>query len=152
MFCTSFGYDDNNPPSAYITFPKDKGYPTVHSHATEGTGEYSSPITMAADEFMIPIGSYVYNPYLRKYFIMEDDCPPCDGEWHMDQWMGPQYLTLPIDKLLECERYITNTNIVIINPPTNLIVDTTPLINNQTGECTANLYNSSQLIYVQENS
>ena len=72
--CTSYAWDDNSPPSAEIAYPKNEGYPTAHNLATEGTGAYNSPITMATDKSEIAIGSLVYVPYLRKYFIMEDAC------------------------------------------------------------------------------
>ena len=151
-YCTSYGWDDNSPPSAQIAYPKSDGYPTMHDQAYEGKGTYTDPITFATDKNEIPIGSMVYIQYLRKYFIMEDDCAGCDTEWenqkkyHIDLWMGPDH-SLPSNKLYQCEDYITSDNYyskwdapIIVNPANNLPVDTTPLIDPNTGNCTAVIY------------
>jgi len=78
MYVTSYGYDDNSPPSDQIAYPKDDGYPTIHNFAFEGTGTYDDPNTMASYNPEIPIGSMVYVPMLRKYFVMEDLCGECE--------------------------------------------------------------------------
>ena len=49
MYVTSYGYDDNTPPSAQIAYPKSDGWPTIHNRATEGPGTWDSPITFATD-------------------------------------------------------------------------------------------------------
>ena len=144
---TSYGYDDNSPPSAEIAYPKSDGYPTVHDEATEGSGKYDDPITMATDKDEIAIGSIVYLCHLRKYLVMEDDCGDCDSDWeddkkyHIDVWMGPQK-SLPSNLLYACEDYVTIDNAGIIVNPANesLPVDTTPLIDPDTGNCSAVLY------------
>eukprot|EP01084_Bolivina_argentea_P309650 535667_1 len=151
VYCTSYGWDDNSPPSADIAYPKSAGYPTMHDKAYEGKGTYSDPITFATVKDEIPIGSMVYVPYLRKYFIMEDDCGTCHQEWdehkyHIDLWMGPDH-ALPSNKLYACEDYITSDNYyskydapIFVDPPNNLPVDTTPLIDPNTANCTAVIY------------
>ena len=146
VYHTSYGWDDNSPPSAQIAYPKSDGYPTIHDEAYEGTGEYSDPITFATDKDEIAIGTFVYVTDLRKYFVMEDACGQCqkdwnnDKKWHIDLWMGPDH-ALPSNKLYQCEDYITRSGVtVIIDPPKDLIVDTTPLINPTTGNCTAVIY------------
>jgi 3D (Asp-Asp-Asp) domain-containing protein len=144
MYVTSYGYDDNSPPSADIAYPKSDGYPTKHNEATEGKGTYSDPVTFATDKSEIPVGSIVYVPFLEKYFVMEDDCAECDSDWsnshkyHIDLWMGPQAVSNSND-LYACEDKITkDATSVILSPATNLTVDTTPLFKNNT--CTAHLY------------
>lgn len=74
MRVTSYGWNDNDPPSAEIAYPKSDGYPTKDNSATEGQGTYKDPITFATDKRDIDIGTMVYDPFLRKYFIMEDLC------------------------------------------------------------------------------
>eukprot|EP00483_Globobulimina_turgida_P001424 UN01426 len=145
VYHTSYGWDDNSPPSAEIAYPKSDGYPTKHNQAYEGTGTYADPITFATDKDEIAIGSIVWVSDLHKYFVMEDDCAACDsdwrnGKWHIDLWMGPDK-RLPESKLYACEDYITKSGVtVIINPAQNLPVDKTPLINPSTGDCTAVIY------------
>ncbi|CAF1424684.1 unnamed protein product [Adineta ricciae] len=74
MRVTSYGWNDNDPPSAEIAYPKSGGYPTKHNSATEGRGTYEDPITFATDERELDIGTMIYVPFLRKYFVMEDRC------------------------------------------------------------------------------
>jgi hypothetical protein len=141
--------DDNSPPSAEIAYPRSDGYPTAHNEATEGTGKYTDPITMATDKSEIPIGSIVYMCHLKKYVVMEDDCGECDSDWkngkgyRLDIWQGPQH-SISSSQLYACEDYITSKNVrFIVNPPSNYPVDTTPLINPSSGQCTAKLYDSN---------
>src|SRR5690348_16005175 len=141
MYVTSYGWNDNSPPSANIAYPKSDGNPTLHNKAVEGKGTYSDPITFATDKSELAVGSRVYVPFLEKYFIMEDDCVECDGDWsnshkyHIDLWMGPD-ASSNTTALNNCEDSITrNSTSVITNPATNLTVDTTPLFKNN--KCTA---------------
>ncbi len=143
MYVTSYGYNDNSPPSAIIAFPKSDGNPTLHNKATEGSGAYSDPITFATDASEFKPGTRVYVPFLEKYFIMEDECTECDSDWshgkyHIDLWMGPQKSS-NANALYNCEDYITrNSTSVITSPSTSLTVDTTPLFKNNT--CTAKIH------------
>jgi len=144
MYTTSYGWNDNSPPSADIAFPKSDGNPTLHNKATEGNGTYNDPITFATDQHEFKPGTRVYVPHLRKYFIMEDECVECDQDWknhkyHIDLWMGPQK-SQPEPALNDCEEKITRDSApVIVNPTQNLTVDTTPLFSD--GKCTAHMYN-----------
>jgi len=144
MYVTFYGFDDNSPPSADIAYPKDQGYPTVHNLATEGSGAYNDPVTFATDKNEIPIGSIIYVPFLEKYFVMEDDCTECDHNWsrhhkyHVDLWMGPQFHSPP-NALYACENKLTRSaTAIVLNPPTNLTVDTTLMFIN--GKCTAHTH------------
>jgi len=144
-YCTSYGYNDNSPPSAEIAYPKSDGHNTTHNEATEGTGAYDDPITFATDKSEFGVGTIIYVPYLRKYFIMEDDCVECDSDWkkgkhHVDLWMGPGH-SMPGDTLDNCEGYITKSSATIIfDPPKNLPVNTGHLIDWTSGKCTAQIY------------
>ncbi|MBV9709349.1 MAG: hypothetical protein JO011_00365 [Ktedonobacteraceae bacterium] len=134
-YVTSYGFNDNSPPSADIA------YPVIHQKATEGKGTYSDPITFATDKSEIGVGTRVYVPFLQKYFIMEDDCAECDSDWsgshkyHIDLWMGPQHSS-NATSLYNCEDSITRDSTqIIVKPARNLTVDTTPLFKNN--KCTA---------------
>lgn len=149
-----------------------------HTEATEGTGTYDDPITAASSADTDPQtptsanprhkfessggatltpGTIIYNPEVKKYFIMEDSCIECGDEYacivspedtddgkvpsgcvpgtnlHIDFWMGPE-TSSDTDDLNTCEGNSTVGNDwvggggqVIINPPDNLPVVTTKL-------------------------
>jgi hypothetical protein len=142
---TLYGWPDNSPPGDAIAYPENGGYPTIHNVAS-GTGTYSNPITYATDQAELPIGTIVYYPYLHRYFIMEDDCTECDEDWtgqgpdggpglyHIDLWIGGQNGNS--NDVINCEDDLTqNSEAVIINPPSNEPVDTTPLFNSSGNKC-----------------
>jgi len=131
------------PPGADIAFPKNGGYPTHHNIATEGAGSYADPITFATDQKEFAPGTIVYVPYLQKYFIMEDECVACDGDWkngkyHIDLWMGPNNKVQPQPALENCEDFITRNAPVTTQPANNLPVDQTPLFDGS--KCTAKIH------------
>jgi Ricin-type beta-trefoil lectin domain len=142
---TLYGWPDNSPPGDAIAYPEDEGYPTIHNVAS-GTGTYSDPITYATDQAELAIGTIVYYPYLHRYFIMEDDCTECDEDWtgqgpdggpglhHIDLWIGGE--GGDSSDVINCEDNLTqNSEQVIIDPPGNEPVDTTPLFNSSTNTC-----------------
>ena len=64
--------------------------PKKHQGATEGTGTYDDPISAAASDTTdsghqfessggatLSPGTLIYNPEVKKYFIMEDSCLEC---------------------------------------------------------------------------
>jgi hypothetical protein len=131
MYCTSYGWLDNSPPGNAIA------YPQIHSGAG-GTGTYSDPVTFATDENELAPGTIVYIAYLKKYFIMEDDCAQCDTDWgsgerHIDLWAGGN--SSSGQALINCEDSLTEQANVIVSPPSNESVDTTPLFNSSTKQC-----------------
>ena len=142
---TLYGWPDNSPPGNDIAYPASGGYPTIHNVAS-GTGTYADPITYATDKAELPIGTIVYYPYLHRYFIMEDDCVECDQDWtgqgpdggpglyHIDLWIGGQNGNS--NDVINCEDNLTqNSAPVIVNPPGNEPVDTTPLFNSSDNSC-----------------
>lgn len=153
---TWYGYNDNSGEtenqrgSAAIAYPKSDGYPTIHSHATEGKGTYTDPITFAAPNKNLkgsfPIGSVIYIPFVKKYFIVEDLCGDDDPEGcqkgtnHADLWMGPAQV-LNASSLEQCEEKATpgGTVAVLINPSATLPVDTTQIYTSG-NVCTVHLY------------
>jgi hypothetical protein len=124
-------YDNDPPGSRAIAHPNAR-----HSQAG-GTGTFADPITMATDPREVAVGTIVYYPALKKYFVMEDDCESCIGEWsesrtyHLDFYVpnGNE------SGVLECQNALTpggRVN-VEIGAPAGRPVDTTPLYSN--GRC-----------------
>jgi hypothetical protein len=138
FYVTLYGWPDNSPPGGAIAYPKSDGNPTLHNTAG-GTGTYSDPITYATDSSELAVGTKVYYAYLKRYFIMEDDCAECDSDWqnsgkyHIDLWIGGQGGTT--SKVLACEDALTRSGTVIVNPPSTEAVVTTPLFNSSTNTC-----------------
>jgi hypothetical protein len=125
---TFYGAADNDPPgSTEIAHPNDR-----HQEAG-GTGTYADPLSLAADPRAIQVGTRVYYPPLRKYFVMEDDCAQCITDWrssrkpHIDLWTGD----FPGSALLACENALTPDGLVAVevNPPPGRPVDPRPLFN-----------------------
>src|SRR5882762_7137241 len=110
---TFFGWWDNTPPSGDIA------HPVIHNSAG-GTGTFANPITLATATQEMPVGTKVYVPRVKKYFIMEDDCQECQADWtghgpdggpglrHIDLWVGGQHGS-PFDSI-NCEDALTRTN------------------------------------------
>ncbi len=136
---TLYGWPDNSPPGNAIAYPRSDGYPTFHDGAS-GTGTYGDPVTYATDQDELPVGTIVYYPYLHRYFVNEDDCTQCDQDWenrgksHIDLWADGQNGNT--DDVLNCEDDLTQDSAqVIVDPPSNEPVDTTPLFDSSTGAC-----------------
>lgn len=123
---TFYGAADNDPPGS-----TEIAYPNAHHRAAGGTGTYADPLSLAADPRAIPVGTRVYYPPLRKYFVMEDDCAACIAEWrssrtpHIDLWTG-NYTGAGI---IRCEETLTPDGRVAVelNPPPGRSVDSRPL-------------------------
>ena len=129
---TLYGWPDNSPPGADIA------YPQIHQSAG-GTGTYDDPITFATDKDELSPGTIVYYPYLKRYFIMEDDCAECDTDWgngksHIDLWVGGE--GGDSNAVIQCEDSLTqDSGDVIVNPGSGETVDTTPLFDSSSNTC-----------------
>jgi hypothetical protein len=164
VYVTWYGFNDNScqvetdHSCNTIAFPKSDGFPTMHEIGTEGDGSYANPGTFATaasdDGTMAEIapGTLIYIPYVRKYFIMEDQCAECGDEWaqkmayHVDVWMGPSYGS-DNTALMGCEDTMTlgdgtfmGTGTIIVNPAADLPVEPTPLFAN--GACTTKTFSN----------
>jgi hypothetical protein len=132
---TYYAAADNDPPgSAQIAYPNSR-----HPSAG-GSGTVADPLSLATDPREIRPGVLVYYPTVHKYFVMEDDCVPCIEQWsqdrtpHVDLWMSNS--TAPA--VQDCEAALTpdDPDTIIVNPPTDLPVDTRPLFTG--GRCWPN--------------
>jgi 3D (Asp-Asp-Asp) domain-containing protein len=123
---TFYGAADNDPPGS-----TDIAYPNARHRAAGGTGTYADPLSLAADPRAIRVGTRVYYPPLRKYFVMEDDCAACINDWrsartaHIDLWTG----NFTGAAIIRCEEALTPDGRVSVevDPPPSRPVDPRPL-------------------------
>jgi hypothetical protein len=118
-------YDNDPPGTTTIAFPNPR-----HAHAG-GTGTADDPVTLASAPAVVAVGTTIYYPPLRKYFVMEDLCETCVARWdstrtpHIDLWVGAGTDA----RVLACEEALTPDGPVAVevDPPRDRPVDTTPL-------------------------
>jgi hypothetical protein len=139
FYVTLYSSRDNTPKGSRAI-----AYPTVHREAG-GTGTFGDPITLATSRDELPSGTRVYYPYLRRYFVMEDDCVACDQDWagdgpnggpdfpHLDVWAGDS----EDSGITACERSLTQSGQVpvVVDPPAGLPVVTAPIWDEDQGSC-----------------
>ncbi|KAJ3294135.1 hypothetical protein HK104_003914 [Borealophlyctis nickersoniae] len=139
VLVTFYGFDDNTNESgdgfgADVIAHPGLG-PKKHARAKEGTGAFNDPITFASDPKKFPPGTIIYVPYVKKYYIMEDDCTECihESKPHVDLWMGPNADTK--GAVMCCENVTGKDSTTIIkNAGPGFAVDTNSLF---TPACTA---------------
>jgi hypothetical protein len=136
-FMTLYGWADNSPPGAAIA------HPCLHRSAG-GVGTYANPVTFATDVNELGWCQVIYVPYMKRYFIHEDECSQCDANWNsshlyrFDMWAGGDANSLrsPEKKALHaCESTWTRADsvtdpdnpTVIVDPPSDLPVTTAPI-------------------------
>jgi hypothetical protein len=125
-FMTLYGYADNSPPGRAIA------HPCIHEVAG-GTGSFEDPITFATDVHEIGWCKKIYVPYMKRYFIHEDECVQCDHDWtklhkyHFDMWAGGDAASRHDPEraaLVKCQRTWTRADSV--NDPHNPTVTVNP--------------------------
>jgi hypothetical protein len=136
-FMTLYGWADNSPPGPVIY------HPCLHSTAG-GTGTYADPVTFATDVSELGWCQRIYVPYMKRYFIHEDECSECDRDWsrsglyRFDMWAGGDAASVHQPEkraLLHCESTWTrassvtdpNDPTIIVDPPADLPVTTAPI-------------------------
>ncbi len=136
-FMTLYGWADNSPPGPGIA------HPCLHSTAG-GVGTFSNPVTFATDVNELGWCQVIYVPYMKRYFIHEDECSQCDQDWNsshlyrFDMWAGGDAGSRhqPEKRALHaCESTWTRADSVtdpdnptiIIDPPSNLPVTSAPI-------------------------
>ncbi|CAF1375986.1 unnamed protein product, partial [Didymodactylos carnosus] len=120
---TAYGWNDNFPPSAKNAFPKKAGHPTLYDESTVGDGSYSYPISFASNPKALPIGTRIYLPYLRKYFILDDYSEAATIKWNNEQkhhivlWLGRQ----GAERVHECRLKLAREDTeIFVNPEEHL--------------------------------
>ncbi|GAB3395652.1 hypothetical protein GCM10027568_28060 [Humibacter soli] len=168
---TWYGVPDNTPPGAGIGGPSSgatNSYPgnygsAVHSgQRAGGDGSYANPLTAAtANTLEAPYGVEFYIPAFHKYFVTEDSCTECKGDWSGsgsdsadgtligqggDGGPGMIHFDLWIDggsgswvNALQCENALTpdptDPALIVMDPNPDMPVNPNPVYNPNTGEC-----------------
>ena len=141
-YITQYGWADNSPPGPDIAYTgcttpggeqvTSDDY-TVPGGTNGGNGSYDEPIVMAWYTDQTSFCQIGYVPALEKYYIHADICDPCSSpkDTHWDLWIGGSSVN---DKgklqkaLINCEDTWTfNSTTVILDPPSDEAVDTSPL-------------------------
>ncbi len=132
--------DDSN--STHIAYPRSASPGARHEQAG-GTGTWRDPITFAADATEFPVGTLIWVPSVRKYFVMEDDCQACGNAWRNDGhrkvelWTGTANAG-NVAAEEDCETLLTpqdGSGRIVVAPPPNEPVSKEPLFNVSTGKC-----------------
>ncbi|HVA04351.1 MAG TPA: Ig domain-containing protein [Acidimicrobiales bacterium] len=141
-FMTLYGWADNSPPGPVIA------HPCLHNVAG-GVGTFSNPVTFATDVSELGWCQVIYVPYMKRYFIHEDECSECDADWarshlyRFDMWAGGDANSKksPEKKALrKCESTWTRADsisdpanpTIIVDPPGDLPVTTAPIFSGPT--------------------
>lgn len=134
---TFYGSYDNDPKGSLAI-----SSPVLHQQAG-GIGTYEDPLTFAspAGAGAYEVGQKIYVPLVQKYFIKEDECAVswtapngCGAVTMVDLYVGNPSSDVAV---VECENSITPSgdSQIILNPPSNLTYDPTPIWNQNTKTC-----------------
>lgn len=140
MQITLYSYLNTN--TSTIAYPKNQGYPTVHS-AAGGTGTFADPLTVGSEKTEFAPGTMFYIPFLKKYGVMEDACPNCTTLWQAKTyairvWIGGNSTyTLPdMQELSSCEtaltQILTQSSVyspVDVSPASSYTINTAAIFN-----------------------
>ena len=74
---TLYGYADNSPPGT----DDRPSLPSAGTARPVGWGPYTDPVTFATDVEELGWCQIIYVPYMKRYFIHEDECSQCDTDW-----------------------------------------------------------------------
>jgi 3D (Asp-Asp-Asp) domain-containing protein len=123
---TFYGWPDNSPPGNSVA------YPTPARPVAGGTGTYADPVSAAVRQGnpLMPVGTILYVPGLKKYAIVDDVCVSCNSNNWVDLWVGgdansdPAAVRAREDALTGDE---TVPRLILIHAPAGLPVDSAPL-------------------------
>ena len=134
---TFYGSYDNDPKGSLAISD-----PVIHQEAG-GIGTFEDPLSFASPDGdgAYEVGAKIYVPLVQKYFIKEDTCAVSwtapDGCGDVD--MVDLYVGNPSsdEAVVECENALTPSGDtqIILNPPSGLTYDPTPIWNQKTGAC-----------------
>ena len=134
---TFYGSYDNDPKGSLAISD-----PVIHQEAG-GIGTFEDPLSFASPDGdgAYEVGAKIYVPMVQKYFIKEDTCAVSwtapDGCGDVD--MVDLYVGNPSsdEAVVECENALTPSGDtqIILNPPSGLTYDPTPIWNQNTGAC-----------------
>lgn len=155
--CDDQGCWEAKPNGSYdVAYPSPSSLYESAEDQKGGNGSYESPIIAAVPRHLegclLP-NTRIYAPHLTKYLIVADKCPEeqdpnnpneekcVPGKNMIDVWM----YTTPeneMSKVEECQEKWTDKGFheewpVLIHPPNDQPVDTTPFFNPDTNECKA---------------
>lgn len=134
---TFYAAYDNDPPGSTTI-----DHPVMHKTAG-GVGSYADPLTFASPvgPGAYPVGTRIYVPLVRKYFIREDTCAVswtatdgCGAVSHVDLYMGNPSSSQAV---LACEDALTPDGVspIEVDPPADRPYDPAPLWVQATGTC-----------------
>jgi hypothetical protein len=109
---------------------RDIAYPNVLHGKAGGTGTFDDPITFAAREGAFKLGTKIYVPDVKRYFILEDLCPQCSST-SLNLWAG----AANDSGLVDCTKSLARSGDrgYVVNPPAGLQVVPGDLY--QSGRC-----------------
>jgi hypothetical protein len=120
-----YGANNNDPPGSRAI-----AFTTVLHKQAGGTGTFDDPLTFAAAEGAFKLGTKIYVPDVRRYFILEDLCPGC-GRAEVNLWTGPA----DDEGIERCQKSLKRDGArpYVVNPPAGYPVVTGDLY--QGGRC-----------------
>jgi hypothetical protein len=131
VYITGYSIYDNDPPGS-----KEVAYPGFHKEAG-GIGTYADPITVAVGQLsgvlQYDVGTRIYIPAYRRYFIVEDLCAACGslGANWIDVWVGGEQVSQSVADA--CMNKITGNHAIVVSPPSNYRVSSTGDIAHKVG-------------------
>lgn len=116
---------DNSPPNS-----RSIAFPNARHRQAGGTGTFDDPITLAAGNGQMVVGTRVYVPDVRRYFVAEDLCSFCSNG-DIVLWTGES----TDSGITACERSLLRNGLrpYEVNPPPGLPVVPGDLFQN--GRC-----------------
>jgi hypothetical protein len=105
-------------------------YPDVLHGQAGGRGTFGDPLTFAARERSFKLGTRIYVPDVKRYFVLEDLCSQCSSTG-LNLWAG----AANDSGVSDCTKSLTRSGDrpYVVDPPAGLPVDAGDLY--QSGRC-----------------